>query len=90
MKAKFTSTKVKYYSRLIDKYINVIYELISEKNDLENWEEQILIESRKENFSLGKDQHFLKVKLEEEYKEGNIISCIYTGVENDTLLARIA
>ena len=52
--------------------------------------EQILIESRKENFSLGKDQHFLKVKLEEEFKEGNIISCIYTGVENDTLLARIA
>jgi len=32
----------------------------------------------------------LKVKLEEEFKEGNIISCIYTGVENDTLLARIA
>jgi len=29
-------------------------------------------------------------KLEEEFKEGNIISCIYTGVENDTLLARIA
>ena len=52
--------------------------------------DRILIESRKENFSLGKDQHFLKVKLEEEFKEGNIISCIYTGVENDTLLARIA
>ena len=50
--------------------------------------EQILIESKKENFSLGKDQHFLKVKLEQEFKEGNIISCIYTGVENDTLLAK--
>ena len=50
--------------------------------------DQILVESRKENFSLGKDQHFLKVKLEQEFREGNIISCIYTGVENDTLLAK--
>ena len=60
MKAKFTSTKVKYYSRLIDKYINVIYELISEKNNLENWEEQILIESM-EDWKQGLEEIELKI-----------------------------
>ena len=60
MKAKFTSTKVKYYSRLIDKYINVIYELINEKNDLENWEEQILIESM-EDWKQGLEEIELKI-----------------------------
>jgi len=60
MKAKFTSTKVKYYSRLIDKYINVIYELINEKNDLENWEEQILIESI-EDWKQGLEEIELKI-----------------------------
>ena len=60
MKAKFTSTKVKYYSGLIDKYINVIYELINEKNDLENWEEQILIESM-EDWKQGLEEIELKI-----------------------------
>ena len=60
MKARFTSTKVKYYSRLIDKYINVIYELINEKNDLENWEEQILIESI-EDWKQGLEEIELKI-----------------------------
>ena len=60
MKAKYTSTKVKYYSRLIDKYINVIYELISKKNDLENWEEQILIESM-EDWKQGLEEIELKI-----------------------------
>ena len=60
MKVKFTSTKVKYYSRLIDKYINVIYELINEKNDLENWEEQILIESM-EDWKQGLEEIELKI-----------------------------
>ena len=60
MKARFTSTKVKYYSGLIDKYINVIYELINEKNDLENWEEQILIESM-EDWKQGLEEIELKI-----------------------------
>ena len=60
MKARFTSTKVKYYSGLIDKYINVIYELINEKNDLENWEEQILIESM-EAWKQGLEEIELKI-----------------------------
>ena len=52
--------------------------------------QQILVENKKENFSLGKDQHFFKVKIEEGLREGNIISCIYTGIENDMLLAKRA
>ena len=51
-------------------------------------EELILIENNKNKISLGKDQHFDKVKIDEEIKEGNIISCIYTGIDNDTLLAK--
>ena len=53
-------------------------------------EELILIENNKNNASLGKDQHFIKVKIEENIKEGRIISGIYTGVDGDTLLAKIA
>ncbi len=52
--------------------------------------QQILVESKKENFSLGKDQHFFKVKVEDELIEGSIISCIYTGIENDMLIAKKA
>ena len=48
----------------------------------------ILVENIKDNFSVGKDQHFFKVKLNEEIMEGNLISCNFTGVENDILLAR--
>ena len=49
----------------------------------------ILIENNKNNISFGKDQNFIKVKIEESIKEGNIISCIYTGIEDDTLLAKL-
>ena len=52
--------------------------------------ELILVENNKNNISLGKDQHFIKVKINERIKEGKIISCIYTGVDGDTLLAKIA
>ena len=52
--------------------------------------ELILIENNKDNVSVGKDQNFIKVKIEENIKEGKIISCIYTGVEGDTLLAKKA
>ncbi len=48
----------------------------------------ILVENNKNNFSIGKDQHFFKVKLNEAIIEGNLISCIFTGVENDILLAK--
>ena len=50
----------------------------------------ILVENNKDNFSIGKDQHFFKVKLNEEIIEGNLISCIFIGVENNILLAKRA
>ena len=50
--------------------------------------ELILVENNKDKFSVGKDQHFVKVKINEEVMEGNIISCVYTGIDNDTLLAK--
>ena len=52
--------------------------------------ELILIENNKDKISLGKDQHFEKVKIDEKLMEGNIISCVYTGIDNDTLLAKRA
>ncbi len=52
--------------------------------------EFILIENNKNKISLGKDRHFIKVKIDEEVMEGNIISCVYTGIDNDTLLAKRA
>ncbi len=52
--------------------------------------QKILVENTKQNFSLGKDQHFFKVKVEEKLKEGNIVSCVYTGIENDMFLAKQA
>ena len=51
--------------------------------------ELILIENNKDNISFGKDQHFIKVKIKKNIKEGIIISCIFTGIEGDTLLANI-
>ena len=48
----------------------------------------ILVEKNLDNKSLGKDQNFLNVVVDEVVMEGNIISCIYTGVENNKLLAR--
>ena len=52
--------------------------------------ELILIENIKNKISLGKDQHFVKVKIDEDIMEGNIISCVYTGIDNDTLIAKRA
>ena len=52
--------------------------------------ELILIESNKFKTSFGKDQNFRKVKIEKEIEEGKIILGTYTGIEGDTLLAKIA
>ena len=48
----------------------------------------ILVEKNQDNKSLGKGQNFLNVVVDEVVMEGNIIPCIYTGVENNKLLAR--
>ena len=52
--------------------------------------EFILIENNQNKISLGKNQHFVKVKIDEDIIEGNIISCVYTGIDNDTLIAKRA
>ena len=48
----------------------------------------ILIESSDKQESIGKDQHFIKVQIDQQIQEGNIIPCIYTGIYNDVLLAK--
>ena len=48
----------------------------------------ILIESSDAQRSIGKDQHFIKVQIDQEIQEGNIIPCVYTGIYNDVLLAK--
>ena len=48
----------------------------------------ILIESSDSQKSIGKDQHFIKVQIDQEIREGNIIPCVYTGIYNDVLLAK--
>ena len=48
----------------------------------------ILIESSDAQRSIGKDQHFIKVQIDQKIQEGNIIPCVYTGIYNDVLLAK--
>ena len=48
----------------------------------------ILIESSDTQKSTGKDQHFIKVQIDQKIQEGNIIHCEYTGTHNDVLLAK--
>ncbi len=48
----------------------------------------ILIEKSNTNKSNGKDQNFSKVEVNQNIKEGEIISCIYTGINNNILIAK--
>ena len=47
----------------------------------------ILIEKVKNEKSIGKDQNFFNVIINEKIKEGDIVTCVYTGVNNDMLMA---
>ena len=49
----------------------------------------MLVEQVKENFSYGKSQHFTKIKLSNNFKEGEIVKCIITDFNNDILNAQI-
>ena len=49
----------------------------------------MLVEHVKENYSYGKSQHFTKIKLPNNLKEGEIINCIITDFNNDILNAQI-
>ena len=48
----------------------------------------VLIEKSQNKKSAGKDQNFFNVILDEKLKEGNLVPCIYIGVNKDVLLAR--
>jgi len=47
-----------------------------------------LIEKNQNEKSIGKDQNFFKAIFDEKIKEGDIIPCVYVGVNNDMLLAK--
>ena len=48
----------------------------------------ILIEKNHNQRSIGKDQNFFNVMLDEKMREGNIVPCIYVGVNNNILMAK--
>ena len=48
----------------------------------------ILVEKTQDENSIGKDQNFFNVIVNEKIKEGDIVSCEYTGVNNDMLIAK--
>ena len=48
----------------------------------------ILIEKVQNENSIGKDQNFFNVIINEKIKEGNIVACVYTGISNDMLIAK--
>jgi len=49
----------------------------------------VLIEQSKENISLGKSQYFTKIIIKEMVKEGTIVQCMITDMNEDTLNAHI-
>ena len=48
----------------------------------------ILVEKIQDENSIGKDQNFFNVIVNEKIKEGDIVTCEYTGVNNDMLIAK--
>ena len=48
----------------------------------------ILVEKIQNEISIGKDQNFFNVIINEKIKEGDIATCVYTGVNNDMLIAK--
>jgi threonylcarbamoyladenosine tRNA methylthiotransferase MtaB len=48
----------------------------------------ILIEKIQNEKSIGKDQNFFNVIVNEKIKEGEIVACVYTGISNDMLIAK--
>ena len=50
--------------------------------------DSILIEKVQNEKSIGKDQNFFNVIINEKIKEGDIVACVYTGVNNDMLMAK--
>ena len=49
----------------------------------------MLVEQTKENFSYGKSQHFIKIKLSKKIKEGEIVNCKITNFDKNILSGQI-
>jgi threonylcarbamoyladenosine tRNA methylthiotransferase MtaB len=49
----------------------------------------MLVEQVKKNISYGKTQHFTKIKINDSIKEGEIVKCTITDINNDILSACI-
>ena len=49
----------------------------------------MLVEQVKENISYGKSQHFTKIKIKKSIKEGTIVKCRITEVNEFILNAQI-
>ena len=49
----------------------------------------MLIEQTKENISLGKSQHFTKIAIKDVIKEGEIVQCMITDMNDGILNAHI-
>ncbi len=50
--------------------------------------DSIFIDKNQNKKSIGKDQNFFNAIFNEEIREGNIIPCVYVGVDNDMLMAK--
>ncbi len=48
----------------------------------------ILIEKNQNKKSIGKDRNFFNAIFDEEINEGDIIPCVYVGVDNNMLIAK--
>ena len=51
-------------------------------------EDLILIERNENAKSIGKDQNFFNAFFNEEIKQGDIVPCVYIGVDNNMLIAK--
>ena len=49
----------------------------------------MLVENIKENTSYGKSQHYTKIKINDSLKEGELVECIITDLNQDILNAHI-
>jgi len=65
----------------IEKFKKQLATKVGEKN-------LILIEKNQNKKSIGKDQNFFNAIINEEITEGDIIPCVYIGIDNDMLMAK--
>ena len=55
---------------------------------LQNSRYLILIEKNENKKSIGKGQNFFNAIFNEKIREGEIIPCVYIGINNEVLIAK--